>query len=144
MLAYIGRDKNSGGSDPGWSHAVQQDSGHMVNFSKGPVTFTAGGGKSTLKFTTAYILWWQTMAEGKFKELVAPELEKDLVSQAKIDAAIKLGQKRTKKVNITAQASQDAQTFAEAESLAVADLMAKGGDYIHRAAAERRMALYGY
>lgn len=143
MLAYVGRDKNSGGHDEGWHHATEHDSGNMVNFSKGPVHFTAGGGKTTMKFTTAYILWWQTMASDEFDTRLAQTFERDIVNQAKLDAAIRLGKSRGKAVNISAQASQDEAVFEAAQSLGIADLVTKQGEYIKRAAAARRRALYG-
>lgn len=143
FLAYVGRDYNMGGSDAGWHHANTHEGGQMVNLSRGPVHFIAGGGKTTLKFTTAYILWWQTMANSDFYSRIAPELQADLISQAQLDKAIKLGAKSSKTVSMTAQASRNEATFSEASRLALADLTAKEVRYIKAAAARRRMALYG-
>lgn len=145
MLAYVGRDTNSGGSDDGWHHASTHDGGNMVNLSKGPVHFTAGGGKTTMKFTSAYVMWWQTLAQNEFAQRIAPTLRQDLVSESKLNAAIRMGNRsRGKTVNITAQASQDQAAFQEAQRLGLADLETKQGEYIRRAAAARRRALYGY
>jgi hypothetical protein len=88
------------------------------------------------------------MAEGDFKTRVAPGLEKDLIDQAKLDEAIKLGQTKTKYIKMAASGStplvsQNASTFEDGKRLAMANLVAKGGEYIKRAAAERRMAIYG-
>lgn len=143
FLAYVGRDQSSGGMDAGWHHANTHESGSMVNLSKGPVHFEAGGGKTTLKFTTQFILWWQSMAGDQFDTVIAPELERDLVSQAKVDNAIKLGLSKSKSVNITAQASKDESTFAAAMAMGQAELDAKATSYIRKAAAARRMNLYG-
>lgn len=144
MLAYVGRDHNSGGSDEGWHHANTHEGGNMVNLSHGPVHFTAGGGKTTMKFTSAYVMWWQTLAQDEFAQRIAPTLQADLVSEAKINKAIKMGGRTTgKSVNITAQASRDEATFNAAMAMGLTDLEAKQGEYIRRAAAARRRALYG-
>lgn len=144
MLAYVGRDYNSGGSDIGWHHANTHEGGNMVNLSKGPVEFIAGGGKTTMKFSTAYVGWWQTMAQGDFDSHIAPGLGRDIANPNNIAKAIRLGKKSTSKaVSMTAQASQDAAVFEEAQALALADLASKQGEYIRRAAAARRRALYG-
>lgn len=143
MLAYVGRDENQGGSDAGWHHANEHEGGNMVNLSKGPVHFTAGGGKTTLRFTTQFILFWQNMAGDKFDSAIAPELEKDLVNQSKIDASIKRGQSRGKTMNITAQPAKDKSTFDAALAAAQADLDARQTSYIRKAAAARRLDLYG-
>lgn len=50
-----------------------------IVFSKGPITFTAGGGKTTGRFTNAFRFWWSQMAGEVFDREVAPRLRKDLV-----------------------------------------------------------------
>lgn len=144
MLAYVGRDENSGGMDAGWHHAVGHESGNMVNLSKGPVTFVAGGGKTTMKFTTAYVSWFQTLAQDAMDSKIIPTLERDLINEASINKAIKIGKTtRNKPVNMSAQASTDHAAFEAAMAQGITDLAAKQGDYIKRAAAARRRALYG-
>lgn len=144
MLAYVGRDENSGGMDAGWHHAVGHESGNMVNLSKGPVTFVAGGGKTTMKFTTAYVSWFQTLAQDAMDSKIIPTLERDLINEASINKAIKIGKTtRSKPVNMSAQASTDHAAFEAAMAQGITDLAAKQGDYIKRAAAARRRALYG-
>lgn len=144
MLAYVGADHNSGGNDAGWHHANEHESGNMVNFSKGPVEFVAGGGHTTMKFSTAYVGWWQSLAQNKFETQIAPGLAKDIADPAAIGRAIALGRRKmTKNVSITAQASQDAAVFEEAKQLGLTQLEAVEKEYIRRAAARRRRALYG-
>jgi len=50
-----------------------------IVFSKGPISFTAGGGKTTGRFTNAFRFWWSQMATSTFENDIAPSLSKDLV-----------------------------------------------------------------
>lgn len=112
-------------------------------FTKGPVNFTAGGGVTKGKFTAAYMVWWAEQAQGHFDKDIAPTLSKDLIDQAGMNAAIKLGGKATvKNFSVAAQAEKNATTFAEAETLAKRKLKANQEKYINAAAA-RRFELYG-
>lgn len=143
MLAYVARDNMAGGLDEGWHHR-QEGEGGNINFSEGPVHTIAGGGHFTMKFSTAYVDWWQTMAQNDLENQIIPTLEQDLISEANVSKAIKLGKNsRTKNVSINAQASEDQAVFDAAMEQGIADLAAKQGDYIRRAAAARRRALYG-
>lgn len=142
-LAYVG-NRAGQGEDEGWHHAKQNpDSGNIVNFSEGPVSFKAGGEVHYLQFSKQFIYWWATMAGGEFDAKVAPRLQKDLVSQAKLSAAIRRGnRKAAKSLKMTASPAAGARDWEEAEAIAIKDLEQKQGNYI-REAAVRRAAKYG-
>lgn len=141
-LAYVIDGANhSGGNDEDPNRFTKNEA---VMLSKGPVHFIAGGGKFALQFTTAYVKWWQTMAGNVFNTEIRPTLQQELTDAARYEKAIKLGKRSTSKsFNITAQASLDAQTFAEARAAGEAYVLAKASDHIITAAALRSAALYG-
>lgn len=142
FLAYVGRDTSSGGHDEGWHHANQNDgSPNMVNLSEGPVHFTAGGGLTTMAFSTQFVLWFQTLAGDAFDSRIAPELSSNLINQSKMNAAIRIGKNKSKPMSITAQASRSQAVFDEAMASGIAEMESKATGYIRRAAAARRAKL---
>lgn len=141
-LAYVGRT-GAHGRDAGWHHSIENPDGSSINFSDGPVTFTAGGDVTKGKFTEAFITWWSTLASGTFDQKIAPGLEADLVDRAKLDAAIRLGNMAAKHFSIGAAPAHNARTYADAEAMAIAKLADNQAKYINQAAARRRI-IYGY
>lgn len=143
FLAYVGRDQNSGGSDIGWHHAnanfgdEEDESANMVNLSKGPVEFTAGGGKLEGNFTTAFLYWWTTMAGDDFERRIAPGLQQKMIDLAR-EQTVRFGKMHRKSVKITGQASVDHALFDEASDAAQHRIVELGGDWIIAAAAARR------
>lgn len=142
-LAYVVDGMNhSGGNDEDEGRYTNKD--ESVMFSKGPVHFVAGGGKYTLQFTTAFVKWWQTMANEVFNTEIRPTLAQDLTNAAVYEKAIKLAKKpTTKSFSITAQASLDESSFAEARAAGEAYVLSKASEHIIAAAALRSAALYG-
>lgn len=58
-LAFVGRDGN-------------------IKFRNKPMTFTAGGGMTTGRFTAAYQTYWNTIAVATYNTEIAPRLQRDL------------------------------------------------------------------
>lgn len=147
MLAYVDERKSTnGGVDGGFSHKhprEDEDGVTPVRFSEGPVHFTAGGGVHTMKFTSAFIYWWQGQASEAFHEEVRPRLEKDLVDETGLNTAIRTGNRSNKSVKIKAQAGAKTADWIQAGEKAERDLRKVQRNYIEEARA-RRMMIYGY
>lgn len=144
-LAYVAGPNKSGGEDKDLQKHLNikanedGEDGGSVMLSKGPVEFEAGGGKFVGNFTTKYLYWWSNLASGDFDNRIAPAFQAELTNEAQYNDAIKLGTRsRSKAINIGAQASQDAATFAEAEAMAQEEMQLRATAWIRAAAAQRR------
>jgi hypothetical protein len=140
-LAYVGRLSQQG-RDEGWHHVKRNADGSAINFSEGPVHFTAGGGVAQGKYTSAFVTWWQTQAGAEFDSRIAPTLQRDIEDRSKMDAAIRVGRRANKSMTLNAAPGANARTFEEAQALAIAQMRANEGKYINQAAA-RRNIIYG-
>lgn len=121
-LAFVG-SANSGTKQ----QDARKNSGGIV-FSKGPITFTAGGGKTTGKFTNIYRFWWAQMAGEVFDREIAPTLSKDL----RTDGIVGRYKNRTKSFSMNNTSGYNA-----GRSDAVKKLRKNQRDYIAGAAGRR-------
>lgn len=137
FLAYVG-NRGDQGSDAGWDHATDQGDGSSVNFSQGPVEFTAGGGVHNLKFTTQFLTFWKTMADKVFEQQVRPRLQGDMVDESEMRKLIQKGNRKSAKtLKLRAQASANSPDFNAASSAALKEVKKNERDYISEAAVRR-------
>lgn len=137
-LAYVGHNV-SGGRDSGFRNRNSQG----IAFSEGPVSFTAGGGETTARFTGAWTDYWNNVAPGDFQQYIAPHLTRNLLYAYKKGRLGERYGKRTKKSG-TINVLNDSQiAFDAAKKEAEAQVKADARDYIAEAK-RRRMSEYGY
>lgn len=151
-LAYVISKSKDGGndSDPLRHPNQPEEKGGNVMLSKGPVDLPrAGNGKTWRKFTTAFELFYKTLAQDHMKNDILPQLEHDLVNTVRMQLAmnarssIKMGtSNRGKKLTIGAFAAENNATFRKAKIEAQKALKKQEQKYIQDAAV-RRAKLYG-
>ncbi len=100
-LAFVNGKKGQGIDSDQRKNKVN-DQG--ITFSKGPVSFTAGGGKHAGKFSAIFIDWWRTDAEKYYNKYVIPKVEKDLALNA--ETGIRKGLVKNKSFTMGARAAE--------------------------------------
>lgn len=129
-LAYVLNPEkftgNSGGRD---RFVVDKQRGVMLD--EGPVHFEAGGGVTFMRFTTAYLEWWSTMAQGIYESDILPTLERDLRDTAIQYGTVKIGKNiENKSFSIGAGANADRATFEEARLKGIEVMKAQAAKYM--------------
>jgi hypothetical protein len=145
-LAYVISASKGGGTDgdPLRRPNMPEEQGGDVMLSKGPVHIdSAGGGKTTHKFTTAFKEFYDSLAADHMRNDIMPRVEKELAATMKLQleqnakASIKSGKVATKSLGLTG-----GEHFAEAQREVEAALDVQANRFIAEAAVRRR-ELYG-
>jgi hypothetical protein len=137
-LAFVAGASSGAGYD---AAPAGTNSDGTVAFSSGPVTFIAGGGHTTGKFTGAFQDWWHTMAQDLFDHNIAPVLETEL--HAATDKGLTpLTHIKTKAFSIQAGAMAGEEDFRSGMAKAIEQMRKLEKNYIAGAMARRTMGGY--